>query len=143
MKTTAGPAPGFIDNPGYRLEITASEHHWTVQFGERVLADTRGALVLTEPGFEPVVYFPEDDVLRRELIRVDGRSVCPYKGEARYFVLVGSEQLQPIGWIYPSAYDEVLAIEKHVAFYANRVVLRQQITPILASEVCNRAGLRR
>jgi uncharacterized protein (DUF427 family) len=130
MKSNKGPAPGCINDPTHAVRITASDQHWTVRLGDLVLADSARTQVLTETGYEPVIYFPSADVRMDHLIQTEDRTTCPFKGEARYFVTTAAEDGRPIAWIYPSVFDEVMPVKGHVAFYENRVELQQEILSV-------------
>ncbi len=122
---TKGPAPGFINHTDHHVRIMSSDQHWMVHDGEMVLAQSRSALVVEETGYERVIYFPPESVSKQRLIQTDDRSNCPFKGEARYFVLAGTENKQPIAWTYPSVYEEVASIQGYIAFYEERVCLKE------------------
>jgi acyl-CoA thioesterase len=52
----------------------------------------------------------------------DHHSVCPFKGEARYWSLIGSDQREDnVVWAYGAPFDEVGGIKGYVAFYQERV----------------------
>ena len=123
MQTNKGPAPGFIDDPTYVVRIAASEQRWTARLGDIVLADSTRAQVLNETGFEPVIYFPSEDVSMGNLLPTDDRTTCPFKGEARYFVSAVAKDARPIAWTYPAVFDEVAPVKGHVAFYNDRKAL--------------------
>ena len=127
MKTNKGPAPGLIDHPSHAVQITASDQRWTAQLSELVLATSTRTKVLKETGYEPVIYFPAEDVSMSHLTQTDDRTTCPFKGEARYFVNATAEDGRPIAWTYPAVFDEVARIKGHVAFYGARVNLHQEL----------------
>lgn len=128
MSTNKGPAPGFINHPEHVVRIAPADKRWTVRDGDIVLADSRRALVVAETGYERVIYFPPEDVSLERLIEIDHRTTCPFKGEARYFVHAVAKNGQPLAWIYPSVYDEVAPIQSYIAFYEDRVELREERT---------------
>ncbi len=48
-----------------------------------------------------------------------GRSLCEWKGQARYWsVVVGDERLERVGWSYPDPAPGFRLLTDHVAFYA-------------------------
>jgi uncharacterized protein (DUF427 family) len=50
-----------------------------------------------------------------------GRSICEWKGEARYFDLeVRDRRSARAGWSYPDPAAAFLALKDYVAFYAGR-----------------------
>lgn len=126
MSTKKGPAPGFINHPEHVVRIASASSRWTVRDGNVVLADSRLALVVEETGYERVIYFPPEDVSTQLLHETEDRTICPFKGEARYFVRVATNNTQPIAWSYPSVFDEVAPIKGYIAFYEDRIQLREK-----------------
>jgi len=120
MTTAKGPAPGFVNHPQHVVRILPSDHRWIVRVGGAVVASSRRALVLEESGYEPVVYFPSDDVVADWLTPIDRLTTCPFKGEAHYFTDRDAATDEPVAWTYPSVYDEVSDIAGHIAFYNER-----------------------
>lgn len=124
MKTKLRKAPGFVKYPNHAIAISPAGDRWQVRHGDEVLADSAGALVLEETGYAPAIYFRCTDVSLEQLRPVDGRTTCPFKGEATYFALAASESDDRVAWSYPSTYAEVDAIAGYVSFYADRVDVR-------------------
>lgn len=126
MSINKGPAPGFVNHPDHEVRVEPSGSRWRVTYGDELLADSRSALVVEETGYERVIYFPPADVLTELLHQTGDRTICPFKGEARYFVRAAAKDTQPIAWSYPSVFDEVAPIEGYVAFYEDRIQLREE-----------------
>ena len=124
MPQSLGNAPGFVKSPEHRITLDSADCRWRVTSGETLLADSQRALILDESGYEPVVYFPAEDVEQEQLTAVDLRTTCPFKGEASYYVYGGDSSQQIVAWTYPATYREVDAIAGHIAFYADRVTVR-------------------
>ena len=123
MSNTARPAPGFRRHPQHQVRVSANDMHWVASLNGKQLAASQATLAVDETGYERVIYFPQQDVNTDELVTSDSRSTCPFKGEAQYYAAEIDGEVQDVGWFYPSAYDEVAAIEGYVAFYTNRVDL--------------------
>ena len=126
MTTSEGPAPGFAKHPDHVVRISPSDNRWTVRIGDTVVADSRGALLLEESGYEPVVYFPPEDVAADRLSSIDRLTTCPFKGEAHYFSDAARNTDAAVAWTYPSVYDEVSAIAGYISFYADRSEIETQ-----------------
>jgi uncharacterized protein (DUF427 family) len=126
MSTSRGPAPGFINHPDHVVRISSADSRWLVRANNVVLADSLKAKVVEETGYGRVIYFPAEDVSTELLASTEDRTTCPFKGEARYFVQSGFSGGQPIAWTYPSVYDEVASLKDHIAFYTDRIELRQK-----------------
>jgi uncharacterized protein (DUF427 family) len=113
-----------IPGPDHPITIEPSTSHVTVRSGERVVADSRTALVLREAKYPPVYYVPLADVDPKVLRPSSTSTYCPFKGDASYYDIVGSEEGETVSdaiWTYEKPYDAVAEIEGHVAFYADRV----------------------
>ena len=104
------PRPAVAEPFDGRLEVI---------FDGRVLADTTRGVRTLETSHPPTYYVPLDDVAS-EMLRPNGarRSLCEWKGQARYFDVVSGERVAPgAAWSYaePSAPFRLLA--GHLAFY--------------------------
>lgn len=93
-----------------------------VVFGGVTVADSTRALRMLETSHPPTYYIPPEDV-RLDLLEPTGRrSLCEFKGQARYFtVRVGKKLAENAAWTYP---DPVLAYEDlrdHVAFFVGKM----------------------
>jgi uncharacterized protein (DUF427 family) len=102
-----------------RLE--RSDRHIRVLFAGEVVADTRRALRVLETSHPPTYYIPLEDV-REELLRPgERRSVCEWKGQARYFDLaVRNRRTADAAWSYPNPTPNFLPLKNYIAFYPGR-----------------------
>ena len=121
MQQSLGNAPGFVRSPEHRITLDSADGRWQVTSGQTLLADSTHAIVLTEDGYDPVVYFPAEDVEMGKLEAVDVRTTCPFKGEANYYAHGVRSSQDIVAWTYAATYDEVAAIAGHIAFYSDRV----------------------
>lgn len=123
-ETSARPAPGFAEHPEHRIEIARAAGRVRAALGDKVVADSRHALVLHERGYDPVTYFPRADVRLGLMWRTDHRTYCPFKGHAAYWSLgVGAGTAENVAWSYQEPYREVTEIEGHIAFYGDKVAV--------------------
>jgi uncharacterized protein (DUF427 family) len=123
--TQKNPAPGYEKRPDHRVDVERHEAAVTVRDGDTVLARSGRALRLEETGYEPVFYFPREDVAMDKLMPFARRTYCPFKGDASYWALGEDGTEEPVAWSYDAPYDEAMAIEGHIAFYADRVDIEQ------------------
>lgn len=78
-----------------------------------VIADSNATIVV-----EGNHYFPPESIDRRYLEGSDHRSICPWKGTARYFTISVNGALNPdAAWTYPDPKPEAERIRDHVAFW--------------------------
>lgn len=128
--TRPGPADRAIPGPGQesvwdyprppRVEVVAELLRVVVD-KVTIAATERGYRVLETAG-APVYYIPPEDV-RLDLLRPSlHRSVCEWKGMARYHTLrLGERTIENVAWSYPDPLPGFEAIRDHLAFYAGRV----------------------
>jgi len=116
------PVEGAIRNPAnpnHFMVIKPVERRVRVFFGERLLADTTGAVWVIEVGrkaYDPVLYIPAVD-LRAALDEIDKTTHCPLKGDASYYAIGGEE----VGWAYNQPFDFAAEIAGRHAFWAKKV----------------------
>jgi uncharacterized protein (DUF427 family) len=78
-----------------------------------VLAETTRPVLL-----EGNVYFPPEDVRHEHLAATRHRSLCAWKGLARYYtVRAGGQQNTNAAWYYPHPSPLARKIKNHVAFW--------------------------
>ncbi len=114
-----GPGQESVwDYPRPAVAELSSRHVRIVHRGV-VVAETRRAVRTLETSHPPSWYVPRADVADGVLRETARRSVCEWKGVARYFdVVVGDAALADVGWSYARPSDEFEALAGHVAFYA-------------------------
>ena len=62
-------------------------------------------------------YFPPESIDRRYFHEAGLRTLCPWKGIARYYTIeVGGERNQHAAWYYPRPFPWIRKIRDHVAF---------------------------
>ncbi len=88
-----------------------------VQFAGRVIADTQEGLQLCETASPPTYYFPPQAIAEGVLEPSRHRSLCEWKGQARYFdVVVGRARAPNAAWCYPAARAPFEALAGWIAF---------------------------
>ena len=69
-------------------------------------------------------YFPPDSVSREYFQESDTHSTCPWKGEATYYhIVVSGEINKDAAWDYPSPKEAAKEIKDYVAFWKGVEVL--------------------
>jgi uncharacterized protein (DUF427 family) len=92
------------------------------EFGGAVVVDSLKPLLVLETKHLPVYYFPFADIRTDFLVESQHRSLCPYKGEARYWHLqVGNRREENAVWAYMDPINNAAALEKHAAFYWEKI----------------------
>ena len=124
MKGGLGPSAAAKNSQHHSIVITRTDDTWVAMLGELEVARSNRALVLSEAGYSPVVYFPPDDVRTELLVPSDTQTHCPFKGDASYWAADINGEPTDIGWFYPRTFDEVGEISGYIAFYKGRVIVR-------------------
>lgn len=136
------PGPGqesVWDYPRPPAVVPSAEHVRVVHAGV-VIADTREAIRVLETSQPPAYYLPPSDLALRYLRPSPSRTICEWKGVARYWSLHLDtvEHGRPIvvedvAWSYDAPNDAFDAIAGHLAFYPQRVdecwVDGERVTP--------------
>ena len=104
---------GHAADSYHRIDIRQTSRHLVVRHRERIVADTRKALVLYESGFAPRWYVPRADVDESALTPVEHQTFCPYKGLCSYYDIADARLAV---WSYPDAYLEVRRISNFLSF---------------------------
>lgn len=103
-----------------RLETT--ERLLRVVFAGQVIAATRRGYRILETSHPPTYYIPSDDVKSEFLASSSSRSLCEFKGQARYLhVNVDQRRSDNAAWFYPDPLPAYAAIQNYIAFYPGRV----------------------
>jgi uncharacterized protein (DUF427 family) len=105
-----------------RLE--ASSRRIRVEFGGKIVADTRRALRVLETSHPPVYYIPPEDIRMEYVEEGAGSSFCEWKGQARYYsVVVDGRTAERAAWVYPNPTPAYAGIKDYLAFYAEKMDL--------------------
>lgn len=94
---------------------------WRIRVVHRGVAivDAPGALRVLETSQAPAYYVAGEHVDTAQLEAVDKRSLCEWKGTARYADVVADGARAPAAcWTYPEPTPEFAALRDHWAFYA-------------------------
>ena len=93
-----------------------------VAHGGVVIADSVRALRVLETSQPPAYYLPKADIAMEHLFRTKARTFCEWKGAATYWaVQVGDDTVLDAAWSYETPLRPFLAIEGHLAFYAQKL----------------------
>ena len=119
--------------PGPDHPITTAYNPKRVQvdYNGHTIADSRRALTLRESTYPAVQYIPRDDVDMAHMTRTEHHTHCPYKGEASYFtILMDGVFAENAVWTYEDPYPAMSDIKDYVAFYPNKVEIREHDEPV-------------
>jgi uncharacterized protein (DUF427 family) len=86
--------------------------------GGMTIAETTRAYRVLETSHPPVYYIPPEDVRTDLLETGTGRTLCEFKGFARYYTLVlGDRRIENAAWSYPDPWAGYMMLKDHIAFY--------------------------
>ena len=86
--------------------------------GGAILGESKNALELREGSYDPVIYFPREDIAMAFLDSSDKTSHCPRKGDARYFsVVTKSRTLENVVWSYEEPNEVAEGVRNYLAFH--------------------------
>ena len=117
------PAPGFKKRPDWRIVTQPAGRRVQVKLGGEVIADTANAVRMEEGTYPAVYYFPRADVKMDRLERTTHKTHCPFKGDASYYSFKGGAENAV--WSYEAPYDEMQSIAGLVAFYPDKVEIKE------------------
>lgn len=106
-----------LRDPYHRVDVWESDRRVVVRAGGTVIAESDRPKLVFETSLPLRVYVPAGDVAPGVLVPANGRSQCPYKGEARYLSLdVDDARYDDAAWIYDTPLPEAARVAGHVAF---------------------------
>ncbi|MEM9033890.1 MAG: DUF427 domain-containing protein [Actinomycetota bacterium] len=113
------------NEPRHFMEVVPASGERTATIGGVVIARSTGALVVKEIGrhvYDPVVYFPRDDVAMDRLAGLEKSTHCPLKGDTEYFdVVVDDARVTEAAWSYVDTIEAAAILRGLVAFDAAQV----------------------
>jgi uncharacterized protein (DUF427 family) len=123
---SSNSGPGYASHPNHKITVEPSPKRIRVSMDGKTIAESANTLLLRESGYDPVHYFPREDVAMELLERTDHHTRCPFKGEASYWTMrANDKEAVNAVWSYEAPYDEVLRIKGYLAFYPDRVTIRE------------------
>lgn len=130
-KYTGERRPPFAKDPGpgqesvwdYPRPPRADTDTRTVEVyaGDELIARSSANFRLKETASPPTFYLPADSVDWQRLIDAADRSICEWKGLARYFALAADPGGRPVAWRYDEPSEHYAMLAGHVSFYPGRV----------------------
>ena len=105
-----------------------------IDFGGSIIASTHAAYRVLETSHPPVYYLPVSAFTGCRIEPAPGRSLCEWKGAARYWTIrVGDQAADRAAWSYADPLPPYAAIRDHLAVYAGRMeacfVGGEKVTP--------------
>jgi uncharacterized protein (DUF427 family) len=118
------PVMGHPHDPFDRIDCLRSSRHVQLGADGVVLADSHRPTVLLETPLPVRYYLPRDDVAFERLEPSELRTVCAYKGVARYWdARLDDRVVRGIAWSYEEPLHDALPVRDMVAFFTERLDL--------------------
>ncbi|MEM9523203.1 MAG: DUF427 domain-containing protein [Pseudomonadota bacterium] len=106
------------------IKIHKAGGTWVIRAGGAVLGESANVLELRENGYDPVIYFPREDIAMAFLEASEKKTTCPWKGEANYFsIQTKSILIEDAAWSYETPKNGVKEIAGHLAFFPDKVAV--------------------
>lgn len=113
------------NEPRHFMRVVPVDHLVTATIGEHEVARSRRAVKVKEVGFDiydPVIYFPREDVTMELLTGTDKTTHCPLKGDTQYLdARIDDQVTADAAWSYVSTLDIAAELRQLVAFDAAQV----------------------
>ncbi len=103
---------GHLRDPFHRVDVLPSSRRVRITAEGQTLADSERASLLFETGVPVRAYVPRADV-QAPIEAAEKRSLCPYKGESRYWSVGGVDE---VAWSYEYPRPEATGIAGRLAF---------------------------
>ena len=125
------PVMGHPHDPFDRIDCLRSGRHVVLSVDGVVVADSRRPTLLLETPLPVRYYLPREDVAMELLEPSDLRTVCAYKGQARYWdARIGDRVLPAVAWSYEEPLHDALPVRDQLAFFVERVDLTLDGRPV-------------
>ncbi len=114
------PGPGQESVWQYPRPAICEPTHRRIQIIHRgvELVDSRAAWRTLETSHPPTYYIPQSDIAMDHLSPNPLRTMCEWKGQARYFdILAGDDHIEAGAWCYSDPTPSFSGIRDFVAFY--------------------------
>ncbi|HEX4196445.1 MAG TPA: DUF427 domain-containing protein [Caulobacteraceae bacterium] len=119
-----------LPGPDHPITVAFNPKRVQVEYNGHVIVDTRRALTLRESTYPAVQYIPREDADMAYMTRTEHHTHCPYKGEASYYtILMDGNFADNAVWSYEDPYPAMAEIKDYLAFYPNKVVIRELDEP--------------
>ncbi|MEO1250584.1 MAG: DUF427 domain-containing protein [Pseudomonadota bacterium] len=106
------PRPPRLEAVNERLRVLVAGH---------VIGETHNGYRVLETSHPPTYYFPPSDVDGQFIREAAGRSICEWKGAARYWDIVTPEATVPhAAWSYPEPTAAFRPIRDYACFYPSK-----------------------
>ncbi len=111
---------GHPRDPFHRVDVRESSRTSRVELNGQTLADTSRPLFVYETMVPVRTYYPREDVDWTLLEPTSTKTICPYKGTARYWSVAGQPEGRDLAWSYETVLPDSVQLQDSVCFYDER-----------------------
>jgi len=116
-------------NKRHYAAIDAYTRKLTLKYNDEIIAESKNALILKEVAksvYNPVFYFPKEDIKVALVSEVNRKSYCPIKGDASYWNFKENPTSDYLAWSYEKALPRAKKIEGYIAFNLDQLTLTSE-----------------
>ncbi|MQA24330.1 MAG: DUF427 domain-containing protein [Micromonosporaceae bacterium] len=122
---------GHLRDPYHRVDVRHASRRVRVLLDGATVAEAESVRLLSETGLPNRYYIARADVREELLEPSDTRTVCPYKGTARYWSLrVDGRVIQDVAWSYPEPLENALKVRDDLCFSHADIALEVDGRPV-------------
>ena len=106
--------------------IEAYPRKITLKYNNDTIVESKNVLILKEVGksvYNPVFYFPKEDIKVELVSEPKRKSYCPIKGDASYWNFKEDPTSDYLAWSYEKALARTKKIEGYIAFNLDQISL--------------------
>lgn len=120
------------DEPRHWMRAKEPQYPVTATYKGKKLAKSTHVLKVQEVGkdlYDPVFYFPKEDVNQEMLEKSNTSTHCPLKGDSTYYhVRVAGDTLGNASWAYDQPFEWSQVLKDHIAFDDTRIMVEEHKT---------------
>ena len=98
-------------------KLVSDDRKVEVYFNHTSIASSSSTYRVLETAHPPAFYIPPQDVTWELLAPAPGRSICEWKGAAKYWALKSKPEVGGVGWSYPDPTPYFNPIRDYISFY--------------------------
>lgn len=106
--------------------IDAYPRKLTLKYNNKIIAESQNALILKEVAksvYNPVFYFPKEDIKVDLVMEAERKSYCPIKGDASYWNFKENPTSDYLAWSYEKALPRAKKIKGYIAFNLDQITM--------------------
>lgn len=119
------------EEPRHFMRVKKVDRTVSASFDGKEIASSTNSLKLQEAGFDlydPVYYFPIEDLEMDLFDRSDKTTHCPLKGDTEYYHYRNDDQIaENLAWQYTKPFERSELLKGYIAFDQSRVQVVERL----------------